>query len=437
MVQNNKTETQLWKLYNSLKGTAGYYNLFSNTVYLIFLKYIISYGDKLEKLGIESFKAISAFKRKYDNARTNGDPLNASDISELFRTLDSENVFENVRLTDCLQDYYDLFRYPENQRSLIRIIEEFDIEFTNEYLINFFELLIQQSARDVKSTGESSTTKALRKICTKLLDIKENDVVLNCFAGFSTLMFDIKVPVYYVGYEINIQSFILSKMILTLLGTKNYQLFNDDFFLANTHNFANKVFCDGPLGIRYDDRSVSEQPWFKDKNTKDGNLLILYKAIDSVKEGGKAVIAVPGRVLFSNHPSYEELRKTYIENGLRAVIALPPLWSGVSINTNLLVVEKGYKGKIEFINALEQGVVDRQKRFVLLDDNIEQICMAINDLKSIDGYCKAVDRQEVLDNSSWEPYRYINVASNIKIRSIKEIYSELDNLYEEFSNNLK
>jgi type I restriction-modification system DNA methylase subunit len=61
--------------------------------------------------------------------------------------------------------------------------------------------------------------------------------------------------------------------------------------------------------MKYDNPLVTKQPWFKEINTKDGDLLILYKVLDSIKEGGRAVIAVPGRVLFSNHPSYEKLRK--------------------------------------------------------------------------------------------------------------------------------
>ena len=137
----DKSQRQMFDLFDSLRGSVGYYNLFSNAIHLIFLKYLMSFSDRFENLGLESYKAISAFKRKYDIARNGGEPLEPWDVDELIRTLDSEYVFKDIRLSDSLRVYDTLFGDRANQRIILRILDEIDVEFSEEFLVNFFEVL--------------------------------------------------------------------------------------------------------------------------------------------------------------------------------------------------------------------------------------------------------------------------------------------------------
>ena len=437
MTQDTKIQKQIWSLFDSLRGSVGYYNFFSSVVHLIFLKYLISYGDRFELFGVESFRATAAFKRKYDNARSGGEPLNYSDIRDLFVALDSEHVFGDVRLSDFLNGYSLLFEDYRNQRMIIRTLEEVEIDYSKDFLGSFFEYLIQQCARDVRMTGESVTNKSLRQLAVKIMDIKHSDTVLNCFSGFSTFMFNMKEYGSYYGFEINPDSYVISKMLMTMLGVPSYNIYNQDFLMSDTHQLADKVFSDGPLNMRYDNFMFMDAPWANNLKTRDGNLLILYKVLDSIKDNGTAVIAVPGKVLFSNHQSYTDLRKTYVDAGLKAVISLPPLWSGTIINTNLLVVEKGYKGPIKFIDAQKLGVSDKQRNYVLLEKDIDKILDALKEEKDVDGFSKLVNPETVKEIDAWQPNRFVEVKTQQRFKDIKDIDAELDSLYEELKNNLK
>lgn len=438
MTNIDKTQKQIFDLFNSLRGNVGYYNLFSNAVHLIFLKYLISFSDRFENLGIESYKAISAFKRKYDIARNGGEPLQQWDVDNLIRTLDSEYLFKDIRLSDSLRVYDTLFCDTSNQRAILRFLDDIDVEFSEEFLANFFEVLIQRCSRDVRATGESITSKYLREIAVKLLDIKPVDTVLNCFAGFSTLALSTPKDIHYIGYELNADAYVISKMLLTMLGVDYPEVYNQDFLLSETKECANKVFCDGPINMRYGNHYLMEfAPWAKGLKTKEGNLLILYKVLDSIKSGGVAAIAVPGKVLFSNHPSYIELRKNYLNSGLKAVISLPPLWSGTAINTNLLVVEKGYNGPVEFIDAQNIGIKDRMRNVVMSEDDINKIYDAYKNQSNIPGFSRLVKHVEINEKESWQPALFVESVVEKEIRSVEDIDSELNSLYEELRNNLK
>ena len=171
--------------------------------------------------------------------------------------------------------------------------------------------------------------------------------------------------------------------------------------------------------------------------TKDGNLLILYKVLDSIRFNGTAVIAVPGKVLFSNHPSYIELRRRYLVEGLKAVVSLPPLWSGTVINTNLLVVEKGYNGPVEFIDAQNIGTKDRARNVVLSKDDIDKIYDAYKNQIEIPGFSRLVKHMEINEKDSWQPTLFVEPIIERTTKNIEDIDAELNSLYEELKNNLK
>lgn len=432
MLDIEKTNRQLLRLIDSLRLRIGAYNLYSNIVYLLFLKYIVSYADQLDLSNIESYKAVSAFKRKYDSARVGAEPLRPEDIYEVLRALDEDPKLGSIHFVDSFRNYSEIFSDTEIQRDVLRALDDFDIQCDKEYLGNFFELLIYRCIGDVRKTGLSMTNKSLRQLTAMLLNVNDKDRYLDCYCGFSSTLFDIENYGSYIGYEINPETALVSKMNLIMLGKKNYEIIASDFLEEDTHEIADKVFSDGPISMYGNKEHLCLKFGVQ---TKDLDLLSLYKVLDSTKIGGTAVITVPAKVLFSNSKGYQELRKRFIEEGLKAVISLPPLWAGVAVNTNLLVVEKGYKGNIEFIEAKNLGVSDR-RNVSLPIDVIQKIAISVREKVDVQGFSKSEDWRNVMCNGTWLPSKYIEQVVVNNYRSVEKIDDELTDLYAELKKNL-
>lgn len=435
MANIEKTKKLVWNLFDSLRGTVGYYDLYSSATHLLFLKYLVSYSDRFDTLNVESFKALATFKRKYDNAKNGFEPLEEKDIKDLFNILDSNYLFHDMKLSDSIRTYDEIFRNQMNQRHILMALDEVDFESDDDFLGSFFEYLIMECARDARRTGVAVTSKSLRELAAGLLAVNKDDRFLNCFSGFSSITLNIKEFGTYTGYEINQRTFIVSKMLLIMRGIDYARIINEDFLISDTHESADKIFADGPIGMKYSNPGL--QHYFNVK-TKDADLIILYKVLDSLKKSGTAVIVVPSKVLFSENNSYKEMRNKFVNSGLKAVIALPALWPGLSIPTNLLVVEKGYDGNIEFVNAKDFGSrVKGNANVVLSNDEILRIIEAVNDEKSENNFCASSERERVREINSWQPNQFIEMVPEVNFRDTKDIDSELNSLYEQLKNNLK
>ncbi len=432
MLNIEKNKRQLFRLVDALRIKMGAYNLYSNIVYLLFLKYVASCTDKLELSSVESYKIISIFKRKYDLARVGNEPLRFEDIYEVLSALDKDLKLGNLHFTDAAKNYYEMFSDESVQRDILRVLDEFDFDLNSDLLDDFFELVIQRCAVDVRKTIEFVTNKSLRLLAKQLLEVSENDVYLDCYSGFSSTLFDIENYGSYIGYEINLETALVSKMNLMIRQKNNYDIRVENFLEANTHAIADKVFSDGPISMVGNMPYLCNQFYIK---TNDLDVLSIFKVFDSLKENGRAVITVPGKVLFSSSKGYIYLRKHLTENGLKAVVSLPSLWSRTAINTNLLVIEKGYNGDVEFIDAKNSGVLDR--RFVTIPlDTIQKIAICIKEKANIPSFAKSVDYRDVICQGTWVPKNYIEVEIENNYREVKDIDHELKQLYLELKNNL-
>lgn len=432
MAINEKHSKQLYRLLDALLLSVGFYDLYSNATHLLFLKYLITYADKLPNLTIDSLKALITFKRKYDNAKNGFEQLNAFDLRDLFTQLDRDFVFSDLRLNDSFSTYEALFRNKANQRMIIQALEDVDFEAEKDFIGDFFELLVTECSHDAKMTGESVTGKSLRELSSELLNVTPEDTFLNCFSGFSSMTLSIKDFKQYIGFELNQKTFIVSKMLLVMRGIVNSLVINEDFLETSTKEMADKIFSDGPLSMKYN--SLPIQEYFGTK-TKDGDLLILYKVLDSLKKDGTAVIAIPGRVLFSESVTYRQMREIFVKEGLKAVISLPPLWSSTLIPTNLLVVERGYGGRIVFVNAIDLGLKSKNNT-ILSQFEINRIVSAIKNNIEEKNFSAVVEREKVIEVNNWLPSRYIEFALDSETNDLNQIKVELFDLYEKLKNNL-
>ena len=432
MAINERYSRQLYRLFDALLLSVGFYDLYSNATHLLFLKYLITYSDRLPNLTIDSFKALITFKRKYDNAKTGFEPLNSFDLRDLFLQLDKDSVFSDMRLSDSFSTYDVVFRDRASQKMILQALDDVDFESEKDFVGDFLELLVIECSRDAKMTGESVTGKSLRELSGDLLNVTTDDIFLNCFSGFSSITLNIKNFKQYIGFELNQKTFIVSKMLLTMRGMTNSTVINEDFLEADTKEIADKAFSDGPLSIKYYDLPIKEYFGVK---TKDADLLILYKVLDSLKKGGTAVIAVPGRVLFSESGTYKQMREIFANEGLKAVISLPPLWSSTLIPTNLLVVERGYTGEVVFVNAKDFGTKSKNN-IILSHFEIDEIVSTIKNHTQKSNFSATIERNKVIENNDWLPGKYIEFVSDNELTNFNKINTELFDLYEELKNNL-
>lgn len=102
--------------------------------------------------------------------------------------------------------------------------------------------------KDVSRTELSSTNTSLVNLVDKILDVKEDEIYMDSFAGFSksSLRIDAKE---YLGYEINPKVAAIANIIMILSGKKKFTISNQNYYLTESHSVADKVFSDGPLCV--------------------------------------------------------------------------------------------------------------------------------------------------------------------------------------------
>ena len=73
--------------------------------------------------------------------------------------------------------------------------------------------------------------------------------MLNCYCGYSSLLLgDIK-PGKYIGYDTNNNAALISLITSIILKVES-EIYNKDFLYADTHDVADKVFADAPIGVK-------------------------------------------------------------------------------------------------------------------------------------------------------------------------------------------
>ena len=168
-----------------------------------------------------------------------------------------------------------------------------------------------------------------------------------------------------------------------------------------------------------------------------GLLLQFCPGHDTLKENGRAVIAVPGKILFSTSKIGIELREMLLSTGLKSVVSLPPLWNYSNLSTNILVIEKGYQGKTLFINACSNDKDKKNKRGVaMLSEEIDKVAYAIQEMKEIEEFSKLVDSKNLTEGMNLVPTTYITYVDVKSRRTVEEIDKELSILYGQLSDSL-
>ena len=428
----NKYSKPMWDLCRKLRTLIPSQNMYANVVKLLFIRYIAKYPDDFIHLAYtpESLKTLMEFSRKYSSARNGSEPISQGDLGKILQEIDGclMNEKYGTHLADIMETMPYFFDY-RTQSALLNVLDEFELDNNPKNIKECLEALTVEAKGDVFAYGRMSTTYPLRRIASDLLDVCDKDDLFDCFCGYSSLLLNDVNPKEYIGYELNNEAALVSLMTATMLKVRSC-IYNQDFLYSETRGIADKVFVDPPLGIKRD------IPWLTEKyqiNTKDMDIISVYKAVSALKEDGKAVIAVPGKVLFSQSKIGNSLRNMLLENSLRAVLTLPALWAGCSINTNILLIDKTYHGDVMFVKAENIGL-NNKKRVDFSENDYKLVFDAVHN--EIEGISRYVNKQEIVAKDTLMPATYVNTVKTRTVREIEDIDMELISLYNELKSNL-
>ena len=419
-------EKVIWDFADRLRSVIPFYGFSSNAIELIFMKYMSEYSEVTLP---SDFKTLMAYKNMFINRK-----FDVEVVATVFKMVELKYEIEPNLLNVALEDLTKIF--TEKEDYVFAVLNEFEMPKDSENMVTLLEYILSYGEnKDVSRTEASSSNSSLLKLVNSILDVKTYETYMDSFAGFSKSSLRINAN-NYIGYEINPKVAAIANMIMILSGKKKFSISNQSYYLTDSHSVADKVFSDGPLNI-----ILSIDEYYRlGQESKKGDYYTVKKAVDSLKPNGRAVVTCIGSVLFRS--DFKKLREQLTFRNLVAVIALPNLWRGTAVNTNLLVFENERKGNnIMMIDASSSEYFEKidKRTIVLKDETIVKILNSLNG-EIIDGFSNAVSSEEILkvnQNQSWVPAHYIKKTIDVDYRSSKEIKAELNQAYEDLYKLLK
>ncbi|MBT3190071.1 MAG: N-6 DNA methylase [Anaerolineae bacterium] len=229
------------------------------------------------------------------------------------------------------------------------------------------------------------------------------------------------------GQDISEEAIFLSRMNLLFHQIFDATIFSGDTLLhpqniegENLQKF-DLILSNPPFGLRLGEHQVSElrndpfNRFIYGSPSSTADFAFLQHIIASLSETGKAIVAVPSRVLFASGQD-GEIRKEILEDDLiEAVISLAPaLLSNTAIPMNLLILNRAksasQKGEVLFINAsTEYERADRHRNTITQEQitKIKNIYQSHKEVKSFSHIAKLDDIRQQEFNLL--PLRYIDL----------------------------
>jgi hypothetical protein len=253
----------------------------------------------------------------------------------------------------------------------------------------------------MRELSDKISSREIREFATKLLDVKENEVYVDPMCGYSTSAYCLENNSEYIGYDTDQKSLEISKILLKIAGFSRVNLENNDFLMDRREAIADKLF------VQYDltSRVSSDVKTRYGISSGEYDVAVIEQSYRYLNDKGVAVICVPSKVLKVGNNSenaFVRTRQKLVREGLKAVISLPALWGFSAINTNFLVLEKGYKGDIEFIDVSNNIPKDDRRRLEISKLIANLYNKDSNDSKLIVN----VKREEITDNCLLIPGLY-------------------------------
>ena len=443
-MNNTEIKDIIWGIMNNVRGIIYSRNPAFSAIRLLFLKYVID-----NNTGVTSIEDMQQCARAQKMFAMRDVDSGIDTVFTVLKYIDRAYDLDDI-LSHSIDDYArELFGMDtaaskkgatsDGFKKLLDMLGQYDFEEADgghsvgRLLVNEFVDVFYQTSDRKSFTGMFTSKRSLNLLAKKLLKVMPSDTFCDFASGtgLSTLAITSDVDPKIVNVEVNSEIAALSAMLYILYGYSHINVICADSLRMRVPGVSgNKLFVDGPIGVKLEDNDTNRY--------RDSSLAVVDKAIHSYLESeGKAVITVPSGVLFNSSKPALGLREELIELGMiEAVIALPPLWNGTNIGTNLLVINKSApQNHVLFINALDilkSGTKSTGKgNGELTEDAIARIITIVDNHETVEGLSATIGSTDIRDNQyNLTPAAYVAAIVEEDSTTLEEIDTELKRLYE-------
>jgi type I restriction enzyme M protein len=328
----------------------------------------------------------------------------------------------------------------------------------DDQLGNAYEYLIKEFADDSGHTAaEFYTNRTVVKLMTLIMDPQPGESVYDPTCGSGGLLLNCALHLKEVGkeyrtlklygQEINLLTSAMARMNMFMHGIEEFSIVRGDTlaqpaFIENDElKKFNVILANPPYSIKaWDRKSFVKDPYGRNiwgtppQGCADYAFQQhMHKSLN--EQNGRSISLWPHGILFRDAEA--DMRQKMIENDfVECVIGLGPnLFYNSPMEACLLITktnkEKHKKGKILFINAVDQVRQDKTMSF-LEERHIENIFKAYVDFTDQQNFAALVTIEDVLANNG-------NMAINLYVRTVQHssenetVFSEV---YEQWEQNL-
>ena len=270
-------------------------------------------------------------------------------------------------------------------------------------------------------TSNFEVANGLDKLVMQIANIKSQDNVLDPTSGFKGAWLKIleENPDQRVTIQEIMPDFIaLAYLNANVTGADNFEIFQGDvlsdpkYVSDDKLNLFDKVVTFPPISLKFNKKVIEQDKFNRFKFGRIGmraDFAFISNVVASLKDKGKAVIAVADGPLFQSG-STGKIRQNLVDNDLvEAVISLPNnLVSTTAIPLNLLVISKdkqGFRGKIQFINGNQNGWFKHERvTNILTSTGIEEITKIYTEKIEKDGISTIINNADYKDTLSVKKY---------------------------------
>ena len=313
----------------------------------------------------------------------------------------------------------------------MQILRNMDFTDNEDNLYDALADFIYSSAEKGSRRGaDSVTNRSLVSLAAKLLDAGKTDTYLDFACGYGLSSFEIikDEEIGAVLTDAN-QENVQIALILSIIKQRKTQAVHivvADPLAADKFGSFSRIFVDFPLGARID-REVY--------GTSDGNLLAIKRVIESLGQDGRAVVTCPSGLLFKESKEVMEFRKELVDQKLiEAVVSLPALMYGSTVNVNILILSKKNNTDVVMVDASSNSCWQfsnnvRSRNTELTEEGISKIVEIIHNHEEIEGVSKTVEGKVLLEKNTFVPASFIDVPKKKQMLSSTEIQDRLSELY--------
>lgn len=233
------------------------------------------------------------------------------------------------RVLNIMKSYYDDFNKS--------IIAPEELDFLSENIGQLFDLVVNPTTYSHSEDSSFIQPKEVTDFICSTLNISDDIVVYNPFAG--TASYAVSLPNPVVGEELDPITWALAQIRLAGNKVNPQTVINwADSFESMSDSKRYKVIVSSPSYLTQKGHEIFD---------------IVEKLYDKLEDGGKMICVVTSQFLNSNSDGYQRVKERLIaEKAIKSVITLPDnIFANTSISQAIIVLEKGDSNHILFADG--------------------------------------------------------------------------------------